>query len=110
MNKEYITHFDNYLDRLCKEIKPYLFTNGGPVIMVQCENEYGYYGDDTRYMEAMRDIMLERGVEVPLITSDGPFPESLSCGNLEGAHVTGNFGSRTKEIVCACTSFKTRKK
>ena len=38
MNKEYITHFDKYLDRLCAEIKPYLFTNGGPVIMVTIKN------------------------------------------------------------------------
>ena len=41
MNKAYITHFDRYLDRLCAEVRPYLTTNGGPVIMMQCENEYG---------------------------------------------------------------------
>ena len=93
----FLKHIRDYYDVLFPMITPLQITKGGPVIMMQVENEYGYYGDDTRYMEAMRDIMLERGVEVPLITSDGPFPESLSCGNLEGAHVTGNFGSRTKE-------------
>ncbi|MCI9574950.1 MAG: beta-galactosidase, partial [Lachnospiraceae bacterium] len=37
------------------------------------------------------------GVEVPLVTSDGPFPESLNGGKLPGALPTGNFGSRTEE-------------
>ena len=65
--------------------------------MMQVENEYGYYGDDHKYMETVRDIMLERGVEVPLITSDGPFEGSLNGGCVEGALPTGNFGSRTEE-------------
>lgn len=93
----FLKHIRDYYDVLFPMITPLQITQGGPVIMMQVENEYGYYGDDTRYLEAMRDIMLERGAEVPLITSDGPFEESLSCGQLEGTHVTGNFGSRTKE-------------
>lgn len=93
----YLKHVRDYYDVLFPMITPLQITQGGPVIIMQVENEYGYYGDDTRYMETMRDMMLERGVEVPLITSDGPFEESLSCGHLEGAHPTGNFGSRTKE-------------
>lgn len=93
----FLKHIREYYDVLFPMITPLQITQGGPVIMMQVENEYGYYGDDTRYMEAMRDIMLERGVNVPLITSDGPFEESLSCGSLEGAHCTGNFGSHTKE-------------
>lgn len=93
----FLKHIRDYYDVLLPMITPLQITEGGPVILMQVENEYGYYGDDTRYLEAMRDIMLERGVSVPLITSDGPFPEALSCGALEGAQVTGNFGSRTRE-------------
>lgn len=93
----FLKHIREYYDVLFPMITPLQITEGGPVIMMQVENEYGYYGDDTRYMEAMRDIMLERGVTVPLITSDGPFEESLSCGCLSGTHCTGNFGSHTKE-------------
>ena len=55
MNKEYIKYFDRYLDRLFDEIRPLLATNGGPVIMLQCENEYGYYGDDRDYLVYLRD-------------------------------------------------------
>ena len=93
----FLKHIRAYYDVLFPLITPLQITEGGPVIMMQVENEYGYYGDDTRYMEEMRDMMLERGVTVPLITSDGPFPESLACGELPGTHPTGNFGSRTRE-------------
>ncbi len=96
-HESFLKHVREYYDRLFPLITPLQITEGGPVIMMQVENEYGYYGDDTRYMETMRDLMLERGVTVPLITSDGPFEESLSCGCLDGIHPTGNFGSRTKE-------------
>ena len=96
-HEPFLEHVRAYYDVLFPIITPLQITRGGPVILMQVENEYGYYGDDGRYMETMRDIMLERGVEVPLITSDGPFEESLSCGTVAGAHPTGNFGSRTRE-------------
>ena len=51
MNASYIKYFDRYLDELLKRIKPLLCTNGGNVIMMQCENEYGYYGDDKKILE-----------------------------------------------------------
>ena len=50
-NAAYIHHFERYLDRLFDEVRPLLCTNGGPVIMLQCENEYGYYGDDKKYLK-----------------------------------------------------------
>lgn len=96
-HESFLGYVREYYDRLFPLITPLQITEGGPVILMQVENEYGYYGDDTRYMETMRDMMLERGVTVPLITSDGPFEEALSCGCLDGIHPTGNFGSRTKE-------------
>ncbi len=97
MNKEYISHFDKYLDRLCAEIKPYLFTNGGPVIMVQCENEYGYYGDDKEYLTYLKNGFINRGIDVPLFTSDGTSKEDLLDGTIEGCLATVNFGSRVEE-------------
>ncbi|MBQ7920210.1 MAG: beta-galactosidase [Lachnospiraceae bacterium] len=93
----FLKHIREYYDVLFPLITPLQITQGGPVIMMQVENEYGYYGDDHKYMETMRDIMLERGVEVPMITSDGPFEGSLKGGCVEGALPTGNFGSRTEE-------------
>lgn len=93
----FLKHVEEYYRVLLPKITPWQITNGGPVILMQVENEYGYYANDSSYMEAIRRLMVENGVNVPLVTSDGPFPESLNGGKLPGALPTGNFGSRTEE-------------
>lgn len=97
MNEAYLTHFDRYLDRLFEEIRPLLCTNGGPIIMLQCENEYGYYGDDKTYLAYLRDGFIRRGIDVPLFTSDGTSMTDLLDGTIDGCLSTLNFGSRVEE-------------
>lgn len=101
MNKAYIEHFDNYLDVLLAKVRPHLATNGGNVIMLQCENEYGYYGDDKRYLAYLRDGYRARGIDVPLFTSDGTSFTDLADGTAEGCLATLNFGSRVAENFAA---------
>lgn len=96
-NEAYIKHFDSYLDRLFEEIRPLLCTNGGPIIMMQIENEYGYYGDDKNYLEYLRDGYIKRGIDVPLFTSDGTSKDNLLDGSVDGCFSTLNFGSRVEE-------------
>ena len=55
-NPIYMEHFETYLSHLFDEIRDLLFTNGGPIIMLQCENEYGYYGDDKEYLSSLYNI------------------------------------------------------
>ncbi len=95
MNGPYLQAVDGFFDRLIPAILPLLSTNGGPVLMMQVENEYGSYGDDTEYLEHIREGLIRRGVDVPLFTSDGPTDFMLTGGTLEGCHMTGNFGDRT---------------
>ena len=96
-NPTYIKYFDRYLDHLFEEIRPLLCTNGGPVIMVQCENEYGYYGDDKTYLSYLRNGYRKRGIDVPLFTSDGTSKNDLLDGSIQGCLSTLNFGSRVEE-------------
>ena len=95
--KPFLNHVEEYYDKLFEIISPLQINHGGPVILMQVENEYGYFGSDYSYMGAIKQIMIDKGTVVPLITSDGPMDESLLCGSLEGVLPTGNFGSRTKE-------------
>jgi beta-galactosidase len=97
MNKEYIRCFENYLDNLFNEIRPLLCTNGGPIIMLQCENEYGYYGDDKEYLNHLAKSYRDKGIDVPLFTSDGTRLNCLKDGSIEGLLPTLNFGSRVEE-------------
>ncbi|MBO7187932.1 MAG: beta-galactosidase [Clostridia bacterium] len=96
-NETYIKYFKNYLSHLFDEIRPLLFTNGGPIIMLQCENEYGYYGDDKTYLNSLYTTYRELGIDVPLFTSDGTQKDNLLDGAIEGCFTTLNFGSRVEE-------------
>ncbi|MDE7351809.1 MAG: beta-galactosidase [Acetatifactor sp.] len=78
-------------------LKPLQITEGGNVLLMQVENEYGYFADDKAYLETMRDLLRQGGITVPLITSDEPKDESIMGGQVEGALPTGNFGSKTRE-------------
>ena len=93
----FLAHVEAYYKALMPKLVPWQFTEGGPVILMQVENEYGYYANDRTYLGEIRRLMVENGVNVPFVTSDGPYPESLNGGKLKGALPTGNFGSRTEE-------------
>lgn len=83
-----------YYKVLFQILAPLQIDNGGPIILMQVENEYGTYGDEQAYLEFLRDEMRGDGVTVPLVTSDGPWGDSLTFGSVEGACPTVNFGSK----------------
>lgn len=97
MYEPYLAHVRSYYEKLFSIIAPLQITQGGPVIMMQVENEYGYYGDDSEYLSYMKQLMTDCGCEVPLVTSDGPYGASFDCGRAEGCLQTGNFGSKGKQ-------------
>lgn len=96
-NKAYIEYFDRYLSKMFEQIRPLLCTNGGNIIMLQCENEYGYYGDDKEYLKHLYRSYRDMGIDVPLFTSDGTSKENLLDGAIDGCMATLNFGSRVEE-------------
>ena len=96
-NKTYMDRFEKYLSAVFDQIRPHLATNGGNIIMLQCENEYGYYGDDKEYLKKLYKIFRDHGINVPLFTSDGTREADLRDGTVEGCLSTLNFGSRVEE-------------
>ena len=77
-------------------------TRGGPVLMVQVENEYGADADAPlperqKYLRALVDLVRAQGVEVPLFTCDQANDEMLERGGLPELHKMATFGSRTTE-------------
>ncbi len=92
----FLSKVRRYYKELFKRIKPHLSTNGGNILAVQIENEYGSYGDDKRYLEAIVDIYKENEVDCLLFTSDGPGYFMLNAGSLKDYLVTINFGSSPK--------------
>lgn len=93
----FLKHVSDYYEELFEIIAPLQMPYGGPIILMQLENEYGYYGDDTRYLLELKKLMLNNGCRVPLVTSDGPWGDALTCGSVEGILPTANFGSKVEE-------------
>ena len=92
----FIKTVSQYYDRLLGILTRYQVDQGGPILMMQVENEYGSYGEDKTYLRAVRDLMKEKGATCPLFTSDGPWRATLRAGTLieDDVFVTGNFGSK----------------
>lgn len=99
-----------FYDWLFPKLHPYQFTQGGNLLMMQVENEYGSYAEDKDYLRAIAQMMRDRGVSVPLFTSDGTWIEALESGTLieDNLFVTGNFGSQPKENTAALKAFMTK--
>jgi beta-galactosidase len=88
----YLKFVEKYFNFLLPTLVPLLYKNGGPVIMVQVENEYGSAPVcDKEYMPFLRDLLWRHlGRETVLFTTD-PFMH-LDCGRVDGALATIDFG------------------
>lgn len=93
----FLQKVSNYYRRLFEEVRPYLAENGGNIIAVQVENEYGSYGNDKDYLRAVAKIYEENGVHELFFTSDGPNDLMLGGGSLPEYLATANFGSNGKQ-------------
>ncbi len=87
MDPRYMKAVERYVQKLSDVVKPYLITNGGPIIMVQVENEYGSYGNDKNYLYRLMNLWKEQGINVPFYTSDGPTTYMLEAGSVNGCAV-----------------------
>ena len=52
-----------FAQKLGEQIGDLTIEKGGPIIMVQVENEYGSYGEDKPYVSAIRDIIRDSGFD-----------------------------------------------
>jgi beta-galactosidase len=89
----YLAAVDRFFTALLPPLADLQVSRGGPIIMVQIENEYGSYGDDKTYLTHLRDSLQANGFEGLFFTSDGEAGRYLEAGTLEGVHATVNFGN-----------------
>ncbi len=87
MDPRYMSAVSRYVSRLSREIVPLQCSQGGPILMVQVENEYGSYGNDRSYLAALRRLWQRQGVTVPFYTADGPTPFMLEAGSLDSCAI-----------------------
>ncbi|MBS1746511.1 MAG: beta-galactosidase [Bacteroidetes bacterium] len=87
MDPRYMKAVTQYVQHLAKEVAPLQCSNGGPILMVQVENEYGSYGNDKTYLETLKQLWVDNGIHVPFYTADGPTPYMLEAGSVDGAAI-----------------------
>lgn len=102
----YLSKLDAYFDELLPRLRPLLSTNGGPVLALQVENEYGSFGSDKTYLNDLKAGMIARGMDVLLFTSDGAEDHMLQGGMIDGVFATVNFGSRAKEAFAKLREYQ----
>ncbi len=98
MDPRYMKAVTRYINQLAKEVIPLQCTRGGPIVMIQIENEYGSYGNDKKYMEALRALWIKNKINIPFYTSDGPTSYMLEAGNIDGAAIGLDSGSSAKDF------------
>jgi beta-galactosidase len=79
-----------WLKEVGRVLGPMQVTRGGPILMVQVENEYGFYGDDVQYMGEIRQALLDAGFDVPLFACNPPY--ALTKGLRPDLFNVVNFG------------------
>lgn len=101
MDARYMAAAERYIKRLAEEIKPWLITKGGPILMFQIENEYGSFGNDRNYMMRLKEIWTSNGIDVPTFTGDGSTSAMLESGTLPGSAVGLDSGSSVEDFELA---------
>ncbi len=86
-----------YVNQLADQLRDLQVTHGGPIVMVQAENEFGSYvaqrkdiplEEHKKYSASIRQILLDAGFDIPMFTSDGSW--LFNGGAIEGALPTAN--------------------
>uniref|UniRef100_K9J2B7 Beta-galactosidase n=1 Tax=Desmodus rotundus TaxID=9430 RepID=K9J2B7_DESRO len=91
---DYLAAVDKWLGVILPKMKPLLYQNGGPIITVQVENEYGsYFSCDYDYLRFLQKrFHYHLGNDVILFTTDGSNEKLVQCGALQGLYATVDFG------------------
>ncbi len=97
MDSNYVKAAQAYIKRWSQELEPLQCTKGGPIVMVQVENEYGSYGNDKEYLRVIKNTLEKSGFEVPFFTCDGYADHYLINGTLPEILCGVNFGHEPKK-------------
>ena len=103
---KYLEPAKRYLKEVGRVLAPLQVTKGGPILMVQVENEYGFSGNDKSYMEELRKAVIDAGFEVPLFDCNPTY--KLGGGSPDSLFHVVNFGSNPNEGLDALRRLQPR--
>ncbi|XP_023661829.2 beta-galactosidase-1-like protein [Paramormyrops kingsleyae] len=94
---DYLQAVDSWLAVLLPKVRPWLYSEGGNILSVQVENEYGsYFTCDYNYLRHLHNLFrVFLGEDTVLFTTDGNTDKEMACGTLQGLYATIDFGTDT---------------
>ena len=111
-NAEFLSYTEKYIQRLYQEVGHLQTTKGGPIIMVQVENEFGSYVSQRKdipleehrsYNAKIKAQLLNAGFDAPMFTSDGTW--LFEGGSTEGALPTANGENNIQNLRKAVNAY-----
>ncbi len=106
MYPDFLTAITRFYKELLSRLVPHLQSNGGNIIAMQVENEYGSYGNDKEYLQFVEDLTRNCGIDCLLYTSDGNERNMISGGSLPHLFKILNFGSKAKTAFNCIEDFE----
>ncbi len=104
-NQPFLDSCRTYINQLAAQVKKFQITKGGPMVMVQAENEFGSYVSQRKdiplevhkaYSAKIKQMLIDAGFDVPMFTSDGSW--LFKGGTIEGALPTANGEDDIKQL------------
>ncbi|XP_057605432.1 beta-galactosidase-1-like protein 3 [Hippopotamus amphibius kiboko] len=96
-NHSFVEAVNKYFDHLIARVVPLQYHEGGPIIAVQVENEYGSFYKDKAYMPYLHQALLKRGIVELLLTSDST--DEVLKGHIKGVLATINMKTFKKDSL-----------
>ncbi len=101
MDPDYWSAAERYVKKIASVVRPLQVQKGGPIIMLQIENEYGSYGNDRDYLFSLKKAWSQAGIQVPFSTGDGATNYMLEAGSLPGCVIGLDPGVHADDFAVA---------
>ncbi|KAJ5808284.1 beta-calactosidase [Penicillium riverlandense] len=82
-NPQFLAASKTYLEQLGPHVQKYQVSEGGPILMVQVENEYGWFGSDLAYKEAQLK-QIKSVFDITPYTTDASTQAQVQDGSIPG--------------------------
>lgn len=98
----FLAAVERWFAEVHRVLGPLQASQGGPILMIQVENEYGFFGKDAEYMLTLKNMLQKAGFAQPFFACN-------PAGVIKGAHIPElfsvvNFGSDPKGAFAALRS------
>lgn len=106
-DRNFLNELQKWFSILLPIVRPHLLSNGGKIILVEVEHEYGAMKIcDEDYKTFVKNLIEENLGKVFLFTTDRPREGEIPCGAIKDVYATTNFGiSDNSEILYYFVSY-----